>query len=133
MTDEAIPATAITTGLTEGCHCTVCGAVLAEQQETPVLTDQPVFRLPAALEAVEEEAFAESAVSCVILPEGCLRIDANAFRNCKQLAAVQIPATVTQINATAFEGCSDALVIVAPEGSAAYAFAVANGIRVVAE
>ena len=33
--DEAIPATCITTGLTEGSHCSVCGKVIVAQEEVP--------------------------------------------------------------------------------------------------
>ena len=35
VVDEAIPATCITTGLTEGSHCAVCGKVLVAQEEVP--------------------------------------------------------------------------------------------------
>ena len=37
VTDPAVPATCTKTGLTEGSHCSVCGEVIEEQQETPVL------------------------------------------------------------------------------------------------
>ena len=36
--DQAVPATATSTGLTEGSHCSVCGTVLVAQKETPMLT-----------------------------------------------------------------------------------------------
>lgn len=35
--DDAVAATCITTGLTEGSHCSVCNAVLAAQIETPMI------------------------------------------------------------------------------------------------
>lgn len=35
--DEAVPATCISTGLTEGSHCATCGEILVKQQSTPML------------------------------------------------------------------------------------------------
>ena len=37
VTDEAVPATYTSTGLTEGQHCSVCGTVLIEQEVIPML------------------------------------------------------------------------------------------------
>ena len=40
VTDAAVPATAASTGLTEGSHCSVCGIVLVAQQVVPKTDDQ---------------------------------------------------------------------------------------------
>ena len=40
VVDPAVPATETSTGLTEGCHCSVCGAVLEEQVVVPMLQPQ---------------------------------------------------------------------------------------------
>lgn len=40
VTDEAVPATPSSSGLTEGSHCGVCGTILVEQQVVPPLTVQ---------------------------------------------------------------------------------------------
>ena len=42
VTDPAVAATCSTTGLTEGSHCSVCGAVLVAQQTTSKLAHTPV-------------------------------------------------------------------------------------------
>ena len=40
--DAAVPATCTATGLTEGSHCSVCGKVLVEQTETPMVAHNVV-------------------------------------------------------------------------------------------
>ncbi len=37
VVDEAVPATCVKTGLTEGRHCSACGEVIKKQEETPVV------------------------------------------------------------------------------------------------
>ena len=130
VTDDAVPATHATTGLTEGCHCAICGKVLVAQQTIPVV-EVPMMTLPVELEIIEEEAFAEDTFVCVVLPNGCTRIGAAAFKDCTQLRFVEIPASVTTIAATAFEGCSDDLIIVTVSGSEAERFANVHGITCV--
>ncbi len=40
VADAAVPATVTTDGLTEGSHCSVCGAVLVAQEVIPALGEQ---------------------------------------------------------------------------------------------
>jgi len=91
----------------------------------------------------------ESAVS-VSFPEGVTAIGGYAFFNCTVLTEIAIPDGVREIPYSAFEGCSSLeqiilpgsviriddsaflrcpqITIVAPEGSAAHAFAIANSL-----
>lgn len=52
-------------------------------------------------------AFAGSEISSLILPDGLVRINQNAFRGCQQLKEVFIPASVTNFEAEVFLGCQN--------------------------
>ena len=130
VTDPAVPATHVTTGLTEGSHCAVCGEVLVAQQIIPIVeVEKLVF--PAELEVIEAEAFAGGTFACVVLPEGCKEIGAGAFKDCAQLRFIEIPRSVEYIDGSAFAGCSDSLIIVTVPSSAALCFAQEKGITYV--
>ena len=131
VTDPAVPATHVTTGLTEGSHCSVCGEVLVAQQSVPVVKVSEIIALPAELKTIEAEAFAGDTFVCVVLPDGCKAIGAGAFKDCAQLRFVEIPESVTTIDGSAFEGCGEGLIIVTVPGSEAEDFANRTGITCV--
>lgn len=83
--------------------------------------------LPLALTEIGEEAFAGANMQAVEIAHGCAKIGARAFANCRDLAWIRIPASVTDIAENAFEGCGDAAII-APENSAAQAYAFEHGL-----
>ena len=92
----------------------------------------PDFTLPAALTAVEEEAFEGIAASVVDVPESCVSIGAHAFRNCANLAQIRLPADCA-IDETAFAGCGIVQVF-APAGGDVEAFCAGHdGLAFVAE
>ena len=93
-------------------------------------TDGSALILPASLKRVEEEAFAGAPAARIVVPDGCVAIDARAFANCLRLRRVVLPASVTQIADDAFEGCSG-VVVQTPAGSTAEAFARTHGMSVV--
>lgn len=61
--------------------------------------------LSSALQVVEAEAFAGSALTNIAISNGVTAIGANAFMDCTHLTAVRIPASVTSIGEGAFSGC----------------------------
>ena len=126
--DEAVAPTCTTTGLTEGSHCSICGVVLVAQEIIPAVEVDSMLSLPAMLRIIEEEAFVGGAFECVVIPDGCTRIEARSFADCAQLLFVEIPASVISIDNTAFDGCSENLVIITAAGSEAVSFAESNNI-----
>ena len=83
--------------------------------------------LPAALVAIEEEAFAGIDAARVEITENVISIGPRAFADCKNLTELVIPATVQTIDDTALEG-SENVTIYGESGSEAQRFADANSI-----
>jgi hypothetical protein len=52
----------------------------------------------------------------VIIPDGVVRIENEAFKNCKYLEKIEIPSTLEYIGNDAFSGCTSLTDIVIPEG-----------------
>jgi len=90
------------------------------------------FTLPAAIKHVGDQAFMNTDVDKVILPEGTLSIGSQAFANCDNLSCVVIPASVEYIAEDAFEDVLDVeyVVVQAPTGSYAYNWAKEHGMLV---
>ena len=83
--------------------------------------------LPAALVAIEEEAFAGIDAGRVEITENVVSIGPRAFADCKNLTELVIPATVQTIDDTALEG-SENVTIYGEADSEAQRFADANKI-----
>ena len=83
--------------------------------------------LPAALVAIEEEAFAGIDAGRVEITENVVSIGPRAFADCKNLTELVIPATVQTIDDTALEG-SENVTIYGEADSEAQRFADANSI-----
>ena len=75
----------------------------------PALGTLQVLRLPDALTAVEEEAFAGGAFEAVILPAGCTSVGSRAFAGCANLLYVKVPAGAL-IAPDAFDGCPNVII-----------------------
>lgn len=89
----------------------------------PVIADPhaaPDFSLPAAISAIEEEAFEGAAMTIVWVPDTCLSIGDHAFRSCMNLTQIRIPAGC-EIGTDIFDGCS-MVVVFGTAGSAAEAY-----------
>jgi len=84
--------------------------------------------LPASATTVGAETFAGCTdVYDVCLEDSLQSIGERAFTGCVNLRRIIIPASVKSIGPDAFDGCSK-LTICCPAGSAAYEYAVSNGI-----
>lgn len=90
--------------------------------------DCETAHLPGDLNAIDEEAFANSAFTHVYLGDQVTSIGARAFAGCANLAYVYIPSSVTGIAADAFADC-DNVVIGCDKDSKAKEFAQTNGVE----
>lgn len=109
--------------------------------------------LPVGVKKIGQEAFADcTALTSVSLPSTLESIGAGAFYGCSSLVSVNIPSGVTSLGDDAFYGCSSLKTVTIPDSvtsigdgafdgcngvtvkcskdSAAYEYAVANGINV---
>ena len=66
--------------------------------------------------AIEENAFINSTIKKVTLPETLEVIKTKAFYNANQLKEITIPSKVTEIRASAFEDCTRLVTVNLPEG-----------------
>ena len=74
-------------------------------EDIPSLSQLALFKLPAQLKEIDEEAFMNLPCEGVIVPDGCTSIGSKAFAGCDRLIYVKIPASVKYIAKDAFEGC----------------------------
>ena len=109
--DPIIAPTDTETGLTEGKHCSVCGKEFVRQNTILALNDMTVLRLPATLNEIDEEAFANLACQAIIIPDGCTTIGEYAFAGCNNLLYVRIPQSIKSYPENAFNGCGESLCI----------------------
>lgn len=96
-------------------------------RQTITVVGENVYAIAGGVTAIEAEAFLACPVTIAVIPDGCRSIGARAFASCTNLRRVEIPASAVSIAEDAFAGCSAGLVIAAPAGSAAAAFAHAHG------
>ncbi len=90
-----------------------------KNETTLTVPEEPkVFRLPASLTTIEDEAFEGTAVSVVELPESVTTVGEYAFANIETLRSINIPSNITQIEATAFRGSNRVTLTGAPKGYA---------------
>ena len=69
--------------------------------------------LPEGVAAIQDEAFAGTAVECVVIPQSCATIGTRAFAGCGALVEVWIPAGIpaAAIADDAFAGSENALIV----------------------
>ena len=89
------------------------------------------LELPAGISTIPSGAFSSSGIKSLVIPDSVTTITGGAFYGCSKLESLTIPGSVNSIGENAFSNCN-ALVITAPEGSAAYEYAVKKGIEATA-
>lgn len=85
--------------------------------------------LPTALTVIEDDAFCNSGLEYVIIPQSTMMIGNNAFQNCEKLIEIIIPESVVSIGIDVFKD-SPYVTVVCSENSFAYRYALENGIIV---
>lgn len=65
------------------------------------------FDAPKTLTTISANAFKDSGVKSITLPEGLTGIGVSAFEGCSRLRSVDIPSTVTNIGSKAFSSCGE--------------------------
>ena len=63
------------------------------------------FRIPANVTSIGANAFEGVVMAAVNISDKCTSIGAEAFKDCKDLVKIRIPASVESIAPTAFENC----------------------------
>lgn len=121
VTDIAVAAVCVKAGLTEGSHCSVCSAVIVEQEEIPALghdvDDEEIckncglkFRGNGGTYSVSVGSnytdITEVIVPSTYKDAPVTAIEEVAFWCCENLINVEIPDSVISIGANAFAGCS---------------------------
>ena len=102
---------------------TACSSVMLNEELNQEF-GSPDFTLPINLTAIGKNAFEGAAMTAAYISDGCRHIDDYAFKDCKQLAKIRIPADCT-IEEHAFDGCRK-IIIFGTNYSPAYYFCSAH-------
>jgi len=94
----------------------VCGDAYAECILVVYSSEQ--LKLADEVTAIEARAFAGTALTEVILPEGLKTIAAGAFEECSDLWLVYVPDSVNTIASDGFSGCDELLMLCTPDSAA---------------
>lgn len=75
-----------------------------ERKYIDVIPDTCII-LPSSINVIEAEAFMNTDVEKVVIPDGCTTIGSKAFADCADLVVIYMPDSVTSIATSAFDGC----------------------------
>lgn len=109
--------------------CILIALLIPFSAEASAANDEALFVLPAGLREIGEEAFRDTALDTVILPEGLTGIGALSFAG-SSVREIHIPASVQEIADDAFLDCGSALTAYVPFGSCAHGWCVRHSIAV---
>lgn len=87
---------------------------LIQQEENEVVIPTKHRNKPVL--GIQENAFKNSSVEKITLPDGLQSIKTKAFYNCKNIEEITIPSTVTEIRASAFENNTGLVTVNLSEG-----------------
>ena len=104
--------------------------LLVSKRDNTVLTHTTVYYdvcdIPAGITRIGEDAFSNSKMSRVIIPDTVKEIATCAFDECRNLEEVVIPDSVKEIGSQAFMGCHSLKSISIPAGTTLIGDAVFN-------
>lgn len=70
------------------------------------LVNQLIVGIPVGAEKINDSAFSDKTIKCVLLPMGITSIGSFAFHGCSNLMGIEIPDSVTSIGNYAFSACT---------------------------
>ena len=71
--------------------------------------------LPSSLKEIGDNAFSNSKITTIIIPEGVTKIGSYCFYNCSELTNITLPSTLNEIGDGAFSNTKITTIII-PEG-----------------
>ena len=92
----------------------------------------PDITLPGEVTAIGKSAFEGAALHIVSVPDTCVSVGANAFKNCAGLTQIRLPKDCA-ISAGAFDGCTALIAVFAPAGGTTQSWCAQAGVPFAAE
>lgn len=62
--------------------------------------------LPRTITYIDSDVFRSTSLSSFVVPEGVKTIDLRAFKDCKKLTSIELPASLTNLTSQVFDGCT---------------------------
>ncbi len=72
--------------------------------------------VPSSVTTIGRNAFLDSGVTQIVMPESVTSVGDGAFDGCRQLLRVNLPSRLTEIRPSTFKGCSRLTDVVLPQG-----------------
>ena len=86
--------------------------------------------LPSTIEKIGDNAFNSTALTSIVIPDGCGELGADCFTSCKSLKDIYVPSSVYDVGDDAFCTFNNSTVIHTEKYSTAETFAKENNIKV---
>ena len=92
------------------------GVKVLEQEVFAGCTALASITLHEGLQRIRPQAFAETAIQSIVVPDSVTTMGGHVFRNCYNLSSVKLPAGIKQITTRMFDGCTSLTSIEIPSG-----------------